>query len=110
MTSLQSGEDLAASVQKTPHRVTLDSIMAKVQSIEYHNPALAPHMTVAFVRLRNGFVAVGKSAPADPGNFDKEAGKKFAVDDALRTVWGLEGYLLCEVLSGAAPEFYNRAG
>jgi hypothetical protein len=100
--TLQAGENLAAAVQKTPNRVTLDSIMAKVATIEYHNPIVAPHMTVAFVKLVNGFVAVGKSAPADPANFDVEAGKKFAVDDALRAVWGLEGYLLCELLAREA--------
>jgi hypothetical protein len=49
--------------------------------------------------LDNGFVLVGKSAPADPGNFNEELGRNFAKDDALRQMWPLEGYLLCEKLT-----------
>lgn len=98
--TLQDGDDLAASVAKTPARVTLDDIMAKVRTIEYLHPELAPHVTIACVQMRNGFVLIGKSAPADPANFDAKAGKQFAVDDALKQAWAFEGYLLRETLAG----------
>lgn len=101
MTStLQSGEALAATVQQTSNRVTLADLEAKVVSEEYLNPALMPHLTICVLLLRNGFSLVGKSAPADPENFDSEAGRRFAYDDALRQLWPLEGYALRERLAG----------
>ena len=99
MNTLESGEALAASVQKTPHRVTLDSLKAKIVAEEYFHPTFAPHLTVAVLQTANGFTLVGKSAPADPANFDAEAGRTFAFDDALRQLWALEGYLLREKLA-----------
>ena len=36
---------------------------------------------------------------ADAENFDKELGKKFAYEDALRQMWPLEAYLLRERMS-----------
>lgn len=101
--SLELSDAQAAAVQKTPNRVTLESIKAKVSSVEFINPESVPHFTIAVVRLTNGFVILGQSAPADPKNFDAELGKKFAEEDALRKVWSLEGYLLCEKL-GAPVE------
>lgn len=104
MSTLKAGEELAASVQKDGHpRVTLAQLQAKVKTTQFVNPDVAPHMTVAIIGLENGFVLVGKSAPADPANFDEKAGKKFATDDALRQLWALEGYLLREKL-------YNEVG
>jgi Phage protein (N4 Gp49/phage Sf6 gene 66) family len=50
------------------------------------------------MKLKNGFVLLGKSAPADPVNFDPEVGKKFAYDDGIRQMWQFEGYLLREKL------------
>lgn len=74
---------------------------AKVDKIEYINPELIPHMTLAIIMLTNGFCIVGRSTPADPGNFDPELGKKFAYDDAIRQMWPLEGYALRERLSAS---------
>lgn len=101
MTStLQTGDDLAASVQKTPNRVTLADLQAKIVGAEYINPVSMPHLTICVLMLQNGFSLVGKSAPADPKNFDGLAGQKFAYDDALRQLWPLEGYALRERLAG----------
>lgn len=98
-TTLANSDAEAAAVQKTPNRVTLDSIIAKVKSVEYINPESAPHVTLAFVTMKNGFTLTGRSAPADPGNFNKEQGQKFAYEDAIRQAWAHEGYLLCEKLA-----------
>lgn len=97
--NLQASDDQAAEVQKTENRVTLESIKGKVESVSFIHPENAAHFTLAFVKMKNGFVVTGKSAPADPANFNAELGKKFAYEDALRQVWGLEGYLLCEKLA-----------
>lgn len=88
----------AAAVAKTPSRVTLEHILAKIGDEQYHQ--LGPHgqLTLCVMTMKNGYVIVGKSAPADPKNFDAELGRRFAREDCLRQLWPLEGYLLCEQL------------
>lgn len=100
--SLEATDKAAADVQKTQHRVTLDSLEARIEKEEYINPQIFPQLTLCLLQVDNGFVLVGKSAPADPENFNAELGQKFARDDALRQLWPLEGYLLCEKLSTAS--------
>ncbi len=97
--SLEEGDKEAAAVQKTPNRVTLESLYQKIDTVEAWSPNCCPHMTVVAVKLKNGFTIIGKSAPADPENYNFELGIKFAKEDALRQMWPLEGYLLCEQLS-----------
>lgn len=92
--SLQASDDAAAAVQKTPNRVTLDSMKAKIISIEYIYPESIEHMTICVLITENGFSLIGKTAPADPANFDEELGKRFAFEDAIRQMWPLEAYLL----------------
>ncbi len=101
MDSLQTSDAAAAAVQKTPNRVTLESMKAKIADVEYILPTSLPTMTIAVVRMENGFALVGKSAPADPANFDAELGRKFAYEDAVRQLWPLEGYALREKLAAA---------
>lgn len=95
---LESSDALAAQVQVTPNRVTLENMLAKVKNVEYINPESCSHMTIAIVTLVNGFILLGRSTPADPGNFDAALGKKFAKDDAIRQMWSLEGYVLRQSL------------
>lgn len=99
VSSLQISDQQSAEVQKTPNRVTLDSLHAKIADTAYYNPVFAPQMTIAIVKLSNGFVVLGESAPADPENFNAELGRKFALENAIRKIWPLEGYLLCEKLA-----------
>lgn len=96
LSSLEITDKEAADVQKTKHRVTLDSMQAKIVNEEYIYPVSMPHMTICVLMTDNGFALVGKSAPADPDNFDEALGKKFAKEDALRQMWGYEAYLLRE--------------
>lgn len=102
MSSIEEGDALAAKAQKSPHRVSLESIQEKISQIEFHHPHLCPHMTVAYVQMDNGFVVIGESAPADPENFDRALGEKFAVENAIRKIWPLEGYVLCERMAEEA--------
>lgn len=85
---------LADRISGEPARVTLASIMEQITRIEYHNPPICPHMTIAFVLMENGFVSVGSSCPADPKSFDAELGQTFARENAIANIWPLEGYLL----------------
>lgn len=96
--SLEASDAAAAAVQKTPNRVSLDSMRAKIVEREFYYPNVEPTMTIAVLKLENGFILVGKSAPADPANFDVELGRKFAEEDAVRQMWPLEGYALRERL------------
>ena len=109
--SLEASDRAAAEVQKTPNRVSLDSMNAKVAG-EYFftageaakamgQPALdaLDVLTVCVLVMKNGFTLIGKSAPADAGNFNAELGRKFAREDAIRQLWPLEGYALREKLS-----------
>ena len=96
MDSLRISDDASKEVQKTPNRVTLDSMLAKIAAEDYINPSSIPHLTICVLVLENGFSLVGKSAPADPDNFNAELGKKFAKEDAVRQMWPLEAYALRE--------------
>lgn len=105
--TLRESDDLAASVQKTENRVKLDSLPDKVDQVQFVQPDIAPHFTIAVVRLKNGFVVTGVSAPADPANYNEAVGQKFALKDAIGKIWPMEGYLLCEKL---AAQRYAGAG
>ena len=87
MDSLQASDAAAASVQKTPHRVTLESMLEKIEHVQFINPDSQPYMTICVMTLKNDFVLIGKSAPADPANFDAELGVKFAREDCIRQMW-----------------------
>lgn len=97
--NIRATDDAAKAVQKTPSRVSLDSIVEKIAHVEYIHPDRHPHMTIAVVTLKNGYVVIGKTAPADPLNFDAQLGQKFSYEDAVRQIWPLEGYLLREHLA-----------
>lgn len=75
-------------------------IDAQIVAEHYHVFPNTP-LTVCALTLRNGFMVVGKSAPASPENFDADLGKKIARDDARNQIWALEGYLLRSQLAGA---------
>lgn len=94
--SLQSAQRL---VERDCHypKVTLETIVAKIDSTTflYHE-----HLTICLVKMKNGFFVLGKAAPADPRNYEKSVGETFAREDAIKQIWQLEGYLLCEMSQG----------
>jgi hypothetical protein len=104
LSSLEMSDKESAAVQKTPNRVTLDSMLAKIVDTEFINPASIPHMTICVLTMKNGFAVVGKSAPADAGNYDRDLGHKFAKEDAVRQLWAFEGYALREQMSNGGGD------
>lgn len=100
--SLRMTDQEAAANARTHNRVTLDSMLSKVEHVEYWHPSHTPHMTICLLTMENGFVVVGSSAPADAANYDENLGLKFAHEDCIRQLWRLEGYLLCDKLSRQA--------
>jgi hypothetical protein len=53
-------------------------------------------VTVCCLQLKNGFTVIGKSACANPDNFDPELGKELAFDDALQKVYTFIAFRLCD--------------
>lgn len=98
MDSLEVTDAASRAVQKTPNRVSLESIKDKIAERQFIRPEIEPTMTICLLKMSNGFVVIGKSAPADPANFSAYLGEQFAFEDAVRQVWPLEGYRLrCEL-------------
>lgn len=112
-TSLQASEALAAKGATAP-RVSLDDMKAKVAREHYfvaadavsavENSVSAPDdplrlLTICILVMRNGFTIIGKSAPASPENFDRDKGRTFAYEDAIKQLWPLEGYALRDRLA-----------
>jgi hypothetical protein len=56
-------------------------------------------LSLCILVMRNGFVVVGKSAPASAANFNRELGKKLAYEDAVRQLWPLMGFALRDRLA-----------
>lgn len=114
--SLEQGDKEAAAVQKPGHpRVTLDDIKANIAKEHYFTGGAAiaalghptdPNspfdvLTICLVSTKAGFTIIGKSAPADPANFDAALGRKLAYEDCIRQLWPLMGYALREKIANA---------
>lgn len=78
--------DRASEAVRTGFRITLDDLRARVADVEY---ITREHLTIAVLRLDNGYFLVGKAAPVDPGNHHPAYGRELAYDDALRQAWPL---------------------
>jgi hypothetical protein len=58
-------------------------------------------LSICILVMRNGFVVIGKSAPASAANFNADLGCKFAYEDAVRQLWPLMGYALRDRLANS---------
>lgn len=106
VSALQISDDLAAAVAVAP-RVTLADIEAAIGETYYATAdALVPEraiyaghvatLTICMLVMRNGFIVLGKSAPASPENFNAELGQRFAREDAIRQLWPLMAFALLD--------------
>lgn len=114
MGNLEETDREAAAVAKDQlTRVTLADIHAAILNTIYvsgadiwalandsNPPPTVEGLTICMMTLKNGFVIIGKSAPADPENYNAELGAKLAYEDALRQVWPLMGFALRNKLAG----------
>jgi len=96
--ALRVSDDEAAKVA-VALRVTLDDVEGKVDREQYH--VFDDVLTVCVLTTKTGFTVTGESACASPENFNQELGKKFAREQAIRKLWGFEGYALRERLAQA---------
>lgn len=95
--SIRDDDNAAQAAGTGAPRVVYDNIKAKIVAENYiQNMPFAPLLTICVLTMRNGFTVVGTSACASPENFNAEFGRELAWKDAIRQLWGLEGYLLRE--------------
>ena len=80
---------------KTAPRVHRTDIEKKIYDVNY---VVNGTLTICIIEMWNGFQVVGTSACADPANFDRNIGERYAYDAAFKQLWPLEGYLLREKL------------
>ena len=78
-------------------KVTLESIKAKLKGETY---LVLPdgRTTLCVLTMENGFTITGTSACVDPTEFNLSLGRKYAFEEALRQVFTVEAYLLCQKL------------
>lgn len=85
----------------TALRVTSDRVDSVIIGEDYYVfPGTT--VTVAILKLKNGFAVTGESACASPENFDAELGRKIARAQARDKIWALEGYSLRNLLTDQA--------
>lgn len=80
-------------------RVSQADVDAAIRCVEYH-VFPGTMLTVCVATLHNGYVVTGESACASPENFQRDIGERIARENAIRKVWPLLGFLLCERLHG----------
>jgi hypothetical protein len=81
--------------------VTGDKLVPSTHKELYPNSAPTAHeldqlriMTVCTMILKNGWIVIGKTAPASPANFNAEIGRKLAYEECVRQIWPLMGFNL----------------
>jgi len=79
-------------------RVTLDQLEQTIVEEYYLNPEELKPLTICVLKLMNGFMLVGHSAPADPENFNEAIGRRLARQKAVEQIWPLLGFALREKL------------
>ena len=75
--------------------VTNEAVDDSIVAAQYHHfPGTT--VTVCCIEMKNGFTVVGKSACANPNNFDPDLGETLAFDDARQQIFTHLAFLLCE--------------
>lgn len=80
-------------------RITIEDIKANIADAQYFT--LQQRLTICVLTLKNGFMAVGKSACVSATNFDAETGRRLAYANAMEEIWAVMGYALLDKLAQA---------
>lgn len=75
--------------------IEAQDVQDMIARVEYHH-FRGTTMTVCCLTLQNGFTVIGKSAAADPAEFDITLGQKFSREDAENEVYRLLAFVQCE--------------
>lgn len=85
---------------KAAPKVTHDSINDNIVEVTYARPfANTPQFTLCGIKMKNGFLVTGESAPVSAANFDQKIGEELAYKAAFSKLWALEGYVLATELT-----------
>lgn len=97
-------KDLMSSTEQVPGafpKITPDDLTNEIVEVDYHVfPGTT--VTVALLKLKNGFSVVGESACADPRNFDPMIGMELAFANGKNKLWPLLGFRLRDQLAAEA--------
>jgi len=69
----------------------LESIEASILNTKF---IVDRTLTICIMTLHNGYTIVGKSACADPSNFQEDLGQRLSRADAVNQIWPLMGFEL----------------
>lgn len=81
----------------TVNKVTMERILSKVVG-ETYTTLPSGKVLVCELMLENGFSVRGEAAVVSKENFNEEIGRKISKENAINSIWQLEGYLLQEEL------------
>jgi hypothetical protein len=76
---------------------------AAVTAMGAPTPKELETLSICLLVMKNGFTVIGKAAPASPENFNRELGRTYAYEDAVRQLWPLMGFALRDKLA-SPPE------
>lgn len=99
MDSIEVTDQQSAAVAVAP-RVRLEDIEAYIDSVHYCTGANITDdpadriLTLCLLKMKNGFIVIGKVAPVSPENYNTQLGQKFAYEDAVRQLWPLMAFSL----------------
>jgi hypothetical protein len=79
------------------NKVTLGTILDKIVS-ETYTILPSGKVLVCELMLENGFSVRGEAAVVRKENFNEEIGREISKENAINSIWQLEGYLLQEKL------------
>lgn len=96
MTDIEIEQEIKRKGLTAP-RITLEHI-ERLQKVGQYHRFPGTTVIICCITLENGFTVTGESACASPENFNEEIGRKVALQDAVRKIWALEGYLLRQKL------------
>jgi hypothetical protein len=77
--------------------VTKEDILAKIVS-ETYTILPSGKVMVCELMLKNGFSVRGEAAVVSKINFNEAIGRSISKENAINSIWQLEGYLLQEKL------------
>jgi hypothetical protein len=79
------------------NKVTMERILGKIVG-ETYTTLPSGKVLVCELMLENGFSVRGEAAVVSKENFNEEIGRKISKENAINSIWQLEGYLLQEEL------------
>jgi hypothetical protein len=101
MTDIEIEQEIQRKGLTAP-RITPEHI-ERLQKVGQYHRFPGTTVIICCITLENGFTVTGESACASPENFNEEIGRKVALQDAVRKIWALEGYLLRQKLHEQEP-------